>query len=96
VTTRKSVILSHAERRNLRRKLKGSIQVAQDVLDPRTQLKRVIYRRRVEVKRAVSNTANIVRKNAAVLSVVGIGALLFAVRRPISNWISLLQKSKHT
>ncbi len=42
VTDRESVILSHAERRNLRRKLKGSIEVAQDILNPRNQVRKLV------------------------------------------------------
>ena len=94
VTERKSVILSDAERRNLRRKLKGSVEVAQDVLNPRNQLKRFVDRNTAEVKRIAGDAAHVAKKNAPVIGVVGLGALLFAARRPISNWISKLRKRK--
>lgn len=94
VTERKSVILSDAERRNLRRKLKGSVEVAQHVLNPRSQLKRFVDRNRAEVKRVAGNAARVAKKNAPVIGLVGLGALLFAARRPISDWISKVRKSK--
>jgi hypothetical protein len=94
VTERKSVILSDAERRNLRRKLKGSVEVAQDVLNPRNQLKRFVDRNTAEVKRVAGDAAQVAKKNAPMIGVVGLGALLFAARRPISNWISKVRKSK--
>lgn len=46
VTDRKSVILSDAERRNLRRKLRGTVEVAQDVLHPRNQIRRFLQRKK--------------------------------------------------
>lgn len=94
VTERKSVILSDAERRNLRRKLKGSVDVAQDVLNPRNQLKRFVDRNTAEAKRVAQDTTQIAKKNAPLIGAVGLGALLFAVRRPISNWISQLRNRK--
>lgn len=94
VTERKSVILSDAERRNLRRKLKGSVEVAQDVLNPRNQLKRFVDRNTAQAKRVAGDTAQVAKENAPAIGLVGIGALLFAARRPISNWISKVRKSK--
>lgn len=94
VTERESVILSNAERRNLRRKLKGSVEVAQDVLNPRNQLRRFIERNTAKAKGVAGDAAQVAKKNAPVIGVVGLGALLFAVRRPISSWISRLRKSK--
>ncbi len=97
VTERKSVILSDAERRNLRRKLKGSVEVAQDVLNPRNQLKRFVDRNTAEAKRVAGDAAKVAKDNAPIIGAVGLGALLFAARRPISSWISRLRKSKtHT
>lgn len=94
VTERKSVILSDAERRNLRRKLKGSVEVAQDVLNPRNQLKRFVDRNTAEAKRVAGDAAQVAKENAPAIGLVGLGALLFAARRPISNWISKVRKSK--
>lgn len=94
VTERKSVILSDAERRNLRRKLKGSVEVAQDVLNPRNQLKRFVDRNTAEAKRVAQDATQIAKKNAPLIGAVGLGALLFVVRRPISNWISQLRNRK--
>lgn len=94
VTERKSVILSDAERRNLRRKLRGSVDLAQDVLNPRNQLKRFVERNTAQAKRVAGDAAKVAKKNAPVIGLVGFGALLFAARRPISNWISKLRTRK--
>lgn len=94
VTDRRSVILSDAERRNLRRKLKGSVEVAQDVLNPRNQLKRFVDRNTAKAKEIAGDAAEAAKKNASWIGVLGLGAILVAARRPISNWISTLRKSK--
>lgn len=94
MTERKSVILSDAERRNLRRKLKGSVEVAQDVLNPRNQLRRFVDRTTTKAKHVAGEAAGVARKNAPLIGAVGLGALLFAARRPISNWISKMRQSR--
>jgi hypothetical protein len=94
VTDRESVILSDAERRNLRRKLKGSVVLAQDILNPRHQLNRLVQRNANKAKRVAADATEVAKQNAPLIGVVGLGTLLFAARRPISNWISRLRKSK--
>jgi hypothetical protein len=94
VTERKSVILSDAERRNLRRKLKESVGVAQDVLNPRNQLARLVERSTTKMKHVAADATQVAKKNAPLIGAVGLGAILFAARRPISNWLSKLRKSK--
>ena len=94
VTERRNVILSDAERRNLRRKLRGSVEITQNVLNPKTQLKRLVNKNTAKVKKAASDASDLARKNAPFLGIVGIGALIFAARRPISKWISGLRQDK--
>jgi hypothetical protein len=94
VTDRKNVILSDAERRNLRRKLKGSVEVAQDVLNPRNQLRRFVERKTATAKNVAGEAAQTARKNVPLIGAIGLGALLFAARRPISDWISQRRKNK--
>ncbi|MBL0925010.1 MAG: hypothetical protein IBJ12_11170 [Sphingomonadaceae bacterium] len=94
VTERNSVILTEAERRNLRRKLKNSFELAQDVLNPRNRMKRFVSRNKAEAKRVADSTSQIAKKNAPLIGAIGLGALLFAARRPISNWISNLRTTK--
>lgn len=94
VTERKNVILSNAERRNLRRKLKSSVEVAQDVLNPKTQLKRFVHKSKTEAKQVAQDVAQVARKNAPMIGALGLGALIFAARRPISKWISTLRQGK--
>ena len=94
VTDRESVILSNAERRNLRRKLKGSINVAQDVLNPRNQVLKLVALKKSQAKKAAGDTVQVVKDNAPFIGIVGAATLLVAARRPISRWISSLRKSK--
>lgn len=94
VTDRKSVILSDAERRNLRRKLRGSVEVAQDVLHPRNQIRRFLQKKKTQAVKVSEDASQLARKNAPLIGAVGLGAILFAARRPISNWLSKLRKSK--
>lgn len=94
VTDRESVILSNAERRNLRRKLKGSINVAQDVLNPRNQVRKLIALKKSQAKKAADGTIQVVKNKAPLIGIVGAATLLVAARRPISRWISSLRKSK--
>ncbi|HEV7234134.1 MAG TPA: hypothetical protein VGN36_07795, partial [Sphingorhabdus sp.] len=86
--------LSDAERRNLRRKLKNSVEVTKDVLNPRNQIQKLVERNKTKAKRVAGDAAETARKNAPLIGAIGLGALLFAARRPISDWISKARKSK--
>lgn len=91
VTERKSVILSDAERRNLRRKLKGSVEVAQHVLNPKTQLRRFVAKSKTEAKQVAEDVAEVAKQNAPVIGAVGVGTLLFLGRGPISRLFSKIK-----
>jgi len=88
VTERKTVILSNAERRNLRRKLRGSVEVAQDLLNPKTQFRRFVAKSKTEAKQVAEDVAQVAKKNAPVIGAVGVGALIFLGRGPISRLFS--------
>lgn len=94
VIDRESVILSNAERRYLRRKLKGSLTVTRKILNPRNQLQRFVDRKKIEARQAADETLKVAMNNAPIIGVVGVSALLIAARRPISRWISRLGQSK--
>lgn len=94
ITDRESVILSDAERRNLRRKLKGSVVLAKDILNPRNQLNRLVQRNAIRASRVAGDAAEVAKQNAPLIGAVGVGALLFLARHPISNWFSHFRKSK--
>jgi hypothetical protein len=94
VPDRESVILSNAERRYLRRKLKDSLAVTRDVLNPRNQLRRLVERQTTQAKQIADETVQVAKKNASVIGVIGLSALLIAMRGPISRWISRLRHSK--
>jgi len=93
-TDRKSVILSDAERRNLRRKLRETVEIAQDVLHPRNQMKLLVDKGKVEATRIAGSATRLARKNAPIIGAVGLGAILFAARRPISKWISTWRQGR--
>lgn len=94
VTDRESVILSNAERRYLRRKFKDSLAVTRDVLNPHNQLRRLVGRQTTQAKKIADETIQIAKKNAPMIGVIGVSALLIATRGPISRWISRLRQSK--
>ena len=94
ITDRESVILSNAERRHLRRKFRGTVAVAREVLTPRNQLRRFFVRKTDDATRVAGEAVYLAKKNAPLIGVVGLGALIFAARRPISDWILRLRKSK--
>jgi len=94
VTDRKSVILSDAERRYLRRKFKDSLAVTRDVLNPRNQLRRLVERQTTQAKQIADETVQIAKNNAPIIGVIGVSALLIATRGPISRWISKLRQRK--
>lgn len=93
-TDRKSVILSDAERRYLRRKFKDSLAVTRDVLNPRNQLGRLVERQTTRAKQIADETVEIAKNNAPIIGVIGVSALLIAARGPISRWISKLRQRK--
>ena len=98
VTDRQSVILSNAERRYLRRKLKGSVQVAQNFLNPKTQLHRFMDKSKIEAKQVVVSVAKGARKNAPIIGVagIGLGALLYLGRSRISRLYSKYRNRNNT
>jgi hypothetical protein len=94
ITDRESVILSNAERKHLRRKFRGTVEATRKILAPRNQLNRFFARKTAEATRVAGDAAQIVKKNAPLIGAIGVGALIYAARRPISDWISRLLKSK--
>lgn len=94
ITDRESVILSNAERRYLRRKLKGSLFVTREILDPRNQLRRLAKRKAIQAKHVAADTVQIAKNHAPTLGMAGIGALLLVARRPLSRWILQLRTRK--
>ena len=93
ITDRESVILSNAERRNLRRKFRGTLSIAREALKPRNQIKRLVAKKTAQARQAAGETMQIAKKNAPIISLFGLSALLFAARGPISRWILRRQKS---
>ena len=91
VTDRVSVILSNAERRNLRRKLRSSVVLVQDALNPKVQLRRFVAVKKAEAVSVADDVAQVAKQNAAVLGIAGLGALLYIARRPIAGLISKIR-----
>lgn len=85
---RADVILTNAERRNLRRKLKSSVQITKDVLNPKRQVRRLVDRQKKAVSVAAADATVQIKQNAPLLAVVGLTAMLLAARRPIASWFN--------
>lgn len=92
---RVDVILTDAERRNLRRKLKGSVQVTKNVLNPKTQMRRLVERQKKIVATAATDAKVQAKRNAPLLAAVGFAGLILAARRPIMAWFGRVTK-KHS
>jgi len=90
---RADVILTNAERRNLRRKLKGSVQLTKDVLNPKTQMRRLVDRQKKAVSGAVADATAQVKRHAPLLTAVGLAGILLAARRPIMRWFGRVGKT---
>jgi len=84
---RADVVLTNAERRNLRRKLKSSVQMTKDVLNPKTQIRRLVDRQKKAVSVAAADAKVQIKQNAPLIAVVGLTAILLAARRPIAKWL---------
>lgn len=91
ITDRKSVILSNAERRNLRRKFFGSVAMAQGALNPKTQLRRIVALGKSEAKQVAEDVAEVAKKNAPIIGVAGVGAIIYLARHPIAKLFSKLR-----
>ena len=70
------------------------MDVAQDVLNPRNQVRKLVALKKSQAKKAAGETIQVVKNKAPLIGIVGAATLLVAARRPISRWISSLQKSK--
>jgi len=90
---RADVILTNAERRNLRRKLAASVQLTKKVLNPKTQARRLVERQKKAVSSAVADAAVQVKRHAPVLTAVGLAGILLAARRPITRWFGRVGKT---
>lgn len=90
---RADVILTNAERRNLRRKLKGSVQATKDVLNPKTQVRRLVDRQKKAVAVAAADATMQVKRHAPLLAAVGVTGILLAARRPITQWLDRVRKT---
>lgn len=90
---RVDVILTNAERRNLRRKLKGSVQATKDVLNPKAQVRRLVNRQKKAVSLATADATVQVKRHAPLLAAVGLTGILLAARRPITQWFGRVGKT---
>ena len=94
VRDRTIITENDGRRQEARARLFGDVSIARDVLNPSNQFRRWKDRNKAEAQRVAGEVAQTAKNNAPLIGAVGIGALLFAARRPISNWISQLRKAK--
>ena len=95
VTERGVVIVDAALRKGPRKKLLFDIGIAKEVLTPSYQFRRWMNRNKAEARQVASNATRAARDNAPVIGALGVGALLYLGRRPISKWISQLRNRRN-
>jgi hypothetical protein len=91
---RDDIIATHRERLRARYVVKSDFHDSRIELNPRTQLSRFATRQKQAAIATSDVAGDIIRKNAGLIGAVGVGALLFLGRRPISNWLSRMKKLK--
>jgi hypothetical protein len=92
VTDRNIVLDDATKRTDARSRLSANFAAAKTSLSPRNQLSRLAERNKTKAKDVLEEAATVARKGAPVVGAIGLGVLLFAVRRPISKWISRLKR----
>jgi hypothetical protein len=91
---REDIVAGHQKRLNARKKLRADMSEARTELNPKIQLERWVYRKKADMNDLVAQASQRVRKGAPLFGLIGVGAMLLVVRRPISRWISSRQQHK--
>lgn len=92
VTERNVVLADAAKRNHAKARFIANLATARASLAPRNQLDRLVQRNKARAQHVIEDAATAARKGAPVAGAIGLGALLFAVRKPISKWISGLKQ----
>ncbi|MEP7350822.1 MAG: hypothetical protein ABI668_12855 [Sphingorhabdus sp.] len=94
MSDRQTVIANHKQRMQARDSLTTDVKEAKVELNPRTQIDRWVVHRKEQAREVAGQVSLIARKSAPFIGAVGVAALLFFARQPISNWIKRLKSAK--
>ena len=91
---RESILQHDKVRKALRRTLLSDVEQAKHDLHPRTLSTRWVDKQKVRLATASASARQKVAKNAPLIGFAAAAGLLFAARKPISNWIDRLRNRK--
>lgn len=89
---REAVMQRDKARKALRRTLFSGIEQAKHDLHPRTVSQRWVAKQKSRLTQAGMSAKQNVAKNAPLIGFVAAAGLLFATRKPISNWIERFRR----
>ena len=88
---RRDVVNLHENRIKARGTLTADAVRAKTDLHPRAIAGRWTAKQKSKARQAADDTSHLLKKNAVLISAVGIGALLFIGRKPISKLTTILR-----
>lgn len=92
--SRDDVATRNSARHQLRSKLLSDANQAKHDLHPKTIASRWAGKQKQKLIGATGQAKQKVAKNAPLIGLAGVGVLLFAARKPISNWVNHLRNRK--
>lgn len=91
---REAILERDQTRKAMRQTLRSDIEQAKHDLHPRTISTRWTARQKSKLVDAGTSAKQNIAKNAPLIGIVAAAGLLFAARKPISNWIERLRDRK--
>jgi hypothetical protein len=91
---RETILQRDQARKQLRQTLVSDVEQAKHDLHPRTITTRWTAKQKSKLADAGASAKQNVAKNAPLIGIVAAAGLLFAARKPISNWIERLRNRK--
>ncbi|MGC1469801.1 MAG: hypothetical protein WA793_10505 [Sphingorhabdus sp.] len=91
---RETILQRDQARKQLRQTLVSDVEQAKHDLHPRTITTRWTAKQKSKLADASASARQNVAKNAPLIGIVAAAGLLFAARKPISNWIERLRNRK--
>lgn len=92
--SREDIIRRDLARKAARQSLVSEVEQAKHNLHPRTLTDRWKSKQMVRLESAAASARQNVAKNAPLIGFAAAAGLLFAARKPISNWIDRLRDRK--
>lgn len=92
ITERSQIEALEMKRRYLRSKLRVDVAIARIKLHPKYQFRLWLNRNKAAAAQVADDAGRVAKKNAPLIGAVGLGAIFFMARRPISKWISRLKR----